>query len=1068
MNKILLLICAILSVGITLSYGQTQDVLGNAASYAVLASSQINNTGQTGVTGNVGISPGNVLNGEAGLVVKSGKIEKNTPSAINAAQDALVAYNALYARTPATNIAGNFGESALPLGPGTYKVSGDASFKGVLAVDGRGDVNSVFVFIIDGNLLTDAPAAGVLTMNGAQPSNIYWVVTGDVILGGSTGFQGTILAKGDITLDAGVVVIGRVMSLNGKVNLTSNNVFLPNVVVTDLAVTKEAAAGDYTIGSEVTYTITTTNKGPGTATDVQVKENIPAGLEFVRVESISNGTYNETTHIWTIPTLVNTGTETLKLVFKVTASGNIKNGVTVIGKDPDPNPGDNTEEEPIDVPVPAANLSIKKTASGAPYKVGGLVTYTIVASNSGPYAAENVVVTDVLPAGLQYESHTVTKGTYDPTTGIYAVGTLGKDESVTLTIVAKIVAAGNIVNVATITNPTLPDPTPGDNTDEEPIDVTCDAPTLTITGNGNLCDGEQIKFEITEVFGATYDYTLPAGFTEVSRTATTITVKAGNTGGTLEVKVKDLCGNEFTVVKDIVVTAKPVVTISGPAQACANAKGLTYTVVGAGEGVTYEWSTTGGITLTSEPGAATATIDAGATGGTISVKVKNSCFESDPATTTITILPVPEKPTPLAGTSEVCAGDITPTYEIAPVAGATGYTWTVPVGWTITSGKNTTKITVTAGATSGNVTVTADNECGSSEAATFTVAASDVPAAATITGSAGACIGTTLTYSVAEVDGATDYNWTVPQGWTIISGNHTPTIEVKVGEATGDVTVTISNSCGAGATATMAVAPTVKPATPTITGPAETCAGSAGNVYSVTAVAGATNYTWTVPTGWVITTGDNTNSITVTAGEAGGEVTVVVTNTCGDSDAGVFASGITTPPTSAGPITDNSTLCDGLSYSIATVAGATSYTWTVPAGTTIISGQGTTSIKVKTDNANATGDIKVVANTNGCSSPESVIALDMSLVNGNLSFPKAFSPNGDGTNDAWKITNLEKYTGNEVMIFNRYGTEVYKQKNYQNDWTGKGLEQGTYFYKVIVKLCDGKEQAFTGYVTIFR
>ncbi|MER2998726.1 ice-binding family protein [Pontibacter populi] len=1067
MNKILLLICAILSVGITLSYGQTQDVLGNASSYAVLASTQINNTGQTGVTGNVGVSPGSTINGESGLVVKSGKVENNTPSAVNAAQDALVAYNALYARTPTTSIAGNLGESALPLGPGTYKISGDASFKGVLAVDGRGDVNSVFVFIIDGNLLTDAPAAGVLTMNGAQPSNIYWVVTGDVILGGSTGFQGTILAQGDITLDAGVVVIGRVLSLTGQVNLTSNNVFLPNVVVTDLAVTKEAAEGNYTVGSEVTYTITTTNNGPGTATDVQVKENIPAGLEFVRVEFASQGTYDETTHTWNVGTLVNTGTATLKLVFKVIASGNIKNGVTVIGKDPDPNPGDNTEEEPIDVPVPAANLSITKTASGAPYKVGGLVTYTIVASNSGPNAAENVVVTDILPAGLQYQSHEVTKGTYDPTTGIYAVGTLGKDESVTLTIVAKIVAAGNIVNVATITSPTLPDPTPGDNTDEEPIDVTCDAPTLTITGDGDVCEGEETTFTITEVIGATYTYTLPAGFTEVSRTATTITIKAGNTGGTLEVKVTDLCGNEYTVVKDVVVTPKPVVTISGPAQACANAKGLTYTVVGAGEGATYEWSVTGGITLTSEPGAATATINVGATGGTISVKVKNSCFESEPATTTITILPVPEKPTPIAGTSELCAGS-TPTYEIAPVAGATGYTWTVPTGWEITEGQGTTKITVLAGATSGNVTVTADNECGSSEAATFTVAASDVPAAATITGTAGACIGTSLTYSVTPVDGATDYNWTVPQGWTIVSGNHTPTIEVTVGEQAGDVTVTISNSCGAGATATMAVAPTVKPATPTITGPSETCAASTGNVYSVTAVEGATNYTWTVPQGWTIESGDGTNSITVTAGETGGEVTLIVTNACGDSDAGVFAAGITTPPTSAGPITDNSSLCEGLTYSIAAVEGATDYTWTVPAGITIISGQGTTSIKVKADNANVTGDIRVVANTNGCSSPESVIALDMSLVSGDLNFPKAFSPNGDGINDAWKITNLEKYTGNEVMIFNRYGTEVYKQKNYQNDWTGKGLEQGTYFYKVIVKLCDGKDQVFTGYVTIFR
>ena len=92
----------------------------------------------------------------------------------------------------------------------------------------------------------------------------------------------------------------------------------------------------------------------------------------------------------------------------------------------------------------------------------------------------------------------------------------------------------------------------------------------------------------------------------------------------------------------------------------------------------------------------------------------------------------------------------------------------------------------------------------------------------------------------------------------------------------------------------------------------------------------------------------------------------------------------------------------------------------------------------------------------------------MTKVDGNLNFPKAFSPNGDGKNDAWVISNLEKYAGSDVTIFNRYGTEVYRKKNYQNDWTGNGLEQGTYFYKATIKLCDGKDQVFTGYVTIFR
>ena len=65
------------------------------------------------------------------------------------------------------------------------------------------------------------------------------------------------------------------------------------------------------------------------------------------------------------------------------------------------------------------------------------------------------------------------------------------------------------------------------------------------------------------------------------------------------------------------------------------------------------------------------------------------------------------------------------TYTISAVSGSTGYTWSVPSGYSITAGAGTVSITVTvgtsAGAISGNVSVTADNSCGSSIAATLGV-----------------------------------------------------------------------------------------------------------------------------------------------------------------------------------------------------------------------------------------------------------------------------------------------------------------------------------------------------------
>jgi gliding motility-associated-like protein len=232
-------------------------------------------------------------------------------------------------------------------------------------------------------------------------------------------------------------------------------------------------------------------------------------------------------------------------------------------------------------------------------------------------------------------------------------------------------------------------------------------------------------------------------------------------------------------------------------------------------------------------------------------------------------------------------------------------------------------------------------------------------------------------------------------------------------------------------------------------------------------VAGYT-YNWTVPQGWTFT-GQGTNKITVTATTAGGNITVTATNKCFTSDVTTKAVSISAPPVAPGAIQDNSNVCDGLAYSIAPVTGAASYSWSVPAGFTIVSGQGSTSIKVKADNATATGNVTVVAiNATGCTGAATSAAINKELVNGELTFPKAFSPNNDGIHDTWEITNLEKFPVNEVTIFNRWGAEVYMKKGYQNDWNGNNLEKGTYFYKVRVTMCDGKEKEYTGYTTIFR
>lgn len=81
--------------------------------------------------------------------------------------------------------------------------------------------------------------------------------------------------------------------------------------------------------------------------------------------------------------------------------------------------------------------------------------------------------------------------------------------------------------------------------------------------------------------------------------------------------------------------------------------------------------------------------------------------------------------------------------------------------------------------------------------------------------------------------------------------------------------------------------------------------------------------------------------------------------------------------------------------------------------------------------------------------------------------PNAFSPNGDGINDVWKIDYLDSYQGATVDIFNRYGQKVFSSLGYSNPWNGKyngkTLPVGTYYYVINPK--NGRK-IFSGSVTI--
>jgi hypothetical protein len=155
---------------------------------------------------------------------------------------------------------------------------------------------------------------------------------------------------------------------------------------------------------------------------------------------------------------------------------------------------------------------------------------------------------------------------------------------------------------------------------------------------------------------------------------------------------------------------------------------------------------------------------------------------------------------------------------------------------------------------------------------------------------------------------------------------------------------------GSSAAKPFTVAIPAKPVQPAaISGPATVCQTEV-RTYSIAAVAGATSYTWTAPAGLSIVSGQGSTSVQVSVapGYASGTLKVAAVN-CGGSSIvrGLAIKALAKPATPAAITGTTTPVCSSETvYSIAAIAGADSYIWTAPAGTSIVEGQGTTTIKL--------------------------------------------------------------------------------------------------------------------------
>ena len=204
--------------------------------------------------------------------------------------------------------------------------------------------------------------------------------------------------------------------------------------VADLAIAKSDSADPVPRGGAFTYTVEVENLGPGAAVDVTLVDTLPAELTFQSAAASAGGSC-ATPAVGSSGGVVSCSFagpvgvgETVSVTIGVGVPADAVPGSVVVnqamtasaGGEPDPDPTPNEVEE--DTRIAAAALSLAKTDSADPVPPGAMLTYTLTVENLGPDPADDVVVADMLPAELTFQSATPSPGGLCATP---AVGSMG-------------------------------------------------------------------------------------------------------------------------------------------------------------------------------------------------------------------------------------------------------------------------------------------------------------------------------------------------------------------------------------------------------------------------------------------------------------------------------------------------------------------------------------------------------------------------------------------------------------------------------------------------------------------
>ena len=293
----------------------------------------------------------------------------------------------------------------------------------------------------------------------------------------------------------------------------------------ELGVTETIDNATPNVGDVISFTISLTNHGPDTASNLTLNDALPPGLTF-QSATPAQGSYDANTNTWTVGSLASNGSTTLIIHALVVSPNTQTNPVEISHADQYDPIVENNQATESETPK-HADLVVMKTVDHSSPNVGDNVTFTVTVTNNGPDDATGVALTDALPSGLAFVSYNASQGVYNNATGIWIIGTLTNGGSQTMTVVAKVVSPNPLTNTATITADDVYDPDLSN--DASSVVETPQLADLVVTksvDNTTPNVGDVITFTLTAANNGPDTGThvvindlLPAGLTFVSSTA---------------------------------------------------------------------------------------------------------------------------------------------------------------------------------------------------------------------------------------------------------------------------------------------------------------------------------------------------------------------------------------------------------------------------------------------------------------------------------------------------------------------------------------------------------------------